>query len=516
MKKHFLIFLLLIGFCNFSYCQFLNKKFYLFDSLVRKNMTDEDMQLLDSVLTLYHAANSDTLKMEQLDFLAEELRNENSLLYNQLMLSMAEEGGNNRAWLKYKAAAYNNIGFNANQKSEPVAALAAFKKSLDVYTLIGDKDGIAVTLSNMGTIYEALGNIGMAIEDYAKALKIQEQNGNQKSVAILLNNIGLLYKNRGEYKLALEYYNNSLALRKKTGDKKGEANLLNNIGALVHKNGNRRLAIDYYTQSLKLRRDLGDKYGVAQSLNNLADLFQEDGDFKKAEEYFFESLKLRTDVKDKRGMANSCSNLGALYLIQNNISKAFRYSQQSLIYSKEVGFPDQIEISSKRLYDIYKRKKQFKEAMEMLELSVKMKDSLNNEQTRKAGIKQQLKYEYEKRSAADSVKNAELQKVKDAQLSAQTASLKQERFQRYSLVVGLLIVLGGLGFVINRFRITRKQKKIIEQQKIRVDEAFEKLHEKNKEVLDSIYYAKRIQQALLTSERYIERNLKLLASKKKS
>ncbi|MBC7865773.1 MAG: hypothetical protein IAF38_22560, partial [Bacteroidia bacterium] len=64
-----------------------------------------------------------------------------------------------------------------------------------------------------------------------------------------------------------------------------------------------------------------------------------------------------------------------------------------------------------------------------------------------------------------------------------------------------------------RFRVTNKQKKIIEEQKIVVDDAFEKLHEKNKEVMDSIYYARRIQRALITNEKYIERALKILNGK---
>ena len=38
------------------------------------------------------------------------------------------------------------------------------------------------------------------------------------------------------------------------------------------------------------------------------------------------------------------------------------------------------------------------------------------------------------------------------------------------------------------------------------------LDEKNKEVLDSIHYAKRIQTALLTSEKYIDRKLNQLNS----
>jgi hypothetical protein len=75
---------------------------------------------------------------------------------------------------------------------------------------------------------------------------------------------------------------------------------------------------------------------------------------------------------------------------------------------------------------------------------------------------------------------------------------------------GLLLVIGFSVFVFNRFKITQKQKKIIEEQKVMVDKAYESLHEKNKEVMDSIHYAHRIQRALITSEKYIEKQLNRL------
>ncbi len=93
---------------------------------------------------------------------------------------------------------------------------------------------------------------------------------------------------------------------------------------------------------------------------------------------------------------------------------------------------------------------------------------------------------------------------------AQSAKLKQEKTQFWFLVGGLLFTAAGLVIVINRFRLTQKQKMIIEHQKKEVDEAYDRLAEKNKEVLDSIYYARRIQRALITSERYISRNLYVL------
>ena len=138
--------------------------------------------------------------------------------------------------------------------------------------------------------------------------------------------------------------------------------------------------------------------------------------------------------------------------------------------------------------------------------------TINNSVTKKASIKKQFQYDYEKKAAADSVKHTEEQKVKNALLTAQNAQLKQEKTQRLALYGGLVLVIAFLGFVFNRFRVTQKQKIIIEQQKVLVDQAFFHLEEKNKEVMDSIHYAKRIQTALLTSEKYIERKLNELNS----
>jgi len=98
-------------------------------------------------------------------------------------------------------------------------------------------------------------------------------------------------------------------------------------------------------------------------------------------------------------------------------------------------------------------------------------------------------------------------------LQAQAASLKQEKTQRYALYGGLLLVIGFSVFVFNRFKVTQKQKKVIEDQKVLVDKAYEQLHEKNKEVMDSITYARRIQRALITPEVYIEKTLNRLVKK---
>jgi hypothetical protein len=80
------------------------------------------------------------------------------------------------------------------------------------------------------------------------------------------------------------------------------------------------------------------------------------------------------------------------------------------------------------------------------------------------------------------------------------ARIQQEKTQQMALYVVIGLVLIFSVFMYNRFRLTNKQKRIIELQKTIVEE-------KQKEVLDSIRYAKRIQNALLPRESYIQKTI---------
>jgi len=60
--------------------------------------------------------------------------------------------------------------------------------------------------------------------------------------------------------------------------------------------------------------------------------------------------------------------------------------------------------------------------------------------------------------------------------------------------------------IFRSLQINRRDKKLISEQK-------ENLELKNKEVLDSIHYAKRIQTTLLPNEKYVEKTIGRLRTK---
>ena len=70
-----------------------------------------------------------------------------------------------------------------------------------------------------------------------------------------------------------------------------------------------------------------------------------------------------------------------------------------------------------------------------------------------------------------------------------------------------MLVLLFAFFIFRSLNVTRKQKSVIEQQKQEVELQKELVEERQKEVMDSIRYAKRIQMALLPSEKYFDKNL---------
>ena len=239
-------------------------------------------------------------------------------------------------------------------------------------------------------------------------------------------------------------------------------------------------------------------------------IYYNQGDIPKALEYYRQCLKIAQENKDKEGEMYSSNYISNALSSKGNLTEALGYAKHGLQLAKEIGYPEAMRNAASSLKFIYEKQNNFKDALTMYELNIQMQDSINNQETKKASIKKQFQYEYEKKAAKDSVLNEEEQKIKDALLATQKAQLDQEKTKRYALYGGIFLILVFTFFVLNRFRVTQRQKVIIEKQKVRVDKAYEHLHEKNKEVMDSINYASRIQRALLPSQSYISNQFKRL------
>lgn len=422
--------------------------------------------------------------------------NDSVLNYYTSSLDNFKKAGN----LKSAALLCNMICEHYYQKNNTLKAIEYSLKELQIREKIGSKKEISETLHNISTIYHNQGDVSRALEYSHRALKIREEMGDKKGISKSLNNLAIMYFNQGDTDKALEYHMKSLKLREELSDKQGVHQSLNNIGVLYNKLGYIDKALYYYQKALKIREELDDQLGIAESMHNIGVILKKQGNIDGALNLFKKSLKIRKEMQDSWGISGSLNNLAKTYFTlgitqknsarkKRNYSLALAYGDSCFAAAKELGYPEHLRNAEEILSQIDSANGNFKGAFTHYKNFIIYRDSIVNEQTRKAGIKNQLKYEFDKKEAI----------LKEQQEKERAISLEKSRFQQIvilSVAIGLFLVIAFAVYIFRSLNITRKQKIVIE--------------EKQKEILDSIHYAQRIQRSLLPNESYIHKKINYL------
>ena len=161
-------------------------------------------------------------------------------------------------------------------------ALRDLLEANDLFTALGHTAGSAQVNDTLGTAYAALGQIDQALSAYARSLADKTVIGDRQGVAITLGNLGRLSFQSGRYADALHYFQNDVALTQELGDVRGEAKLLNDIGRVHAAEGRIDLALDKLARGLDLARAHG-LVGIAFfCLKDRADALVTAGDVKGA------------------------------------------------------------------------------------------------------------------------------------------------------------------------------------------------------------------------------------------
>ncbi len=400
-----------------------------------------------------------------------------------LLLQLVESISDDDVWPKY-----NEQMLQISEKIVQSKNVAIRRKG---------KKGLADAYNNIGFMYNNQGDIPNALDFFGKSLRMQEELGDKEGIAELMSNIGVIYYFQNELPKALDYYLKSLKLREALGDKNAIANSLNNIGNLFYTQNNMQRALYYSTRSLKLQQEIGDKEGMSYSLNNLGGIYFSKGDIDKALDYYLQSKTTREEIGDQQGISASMHNIATVYLKrasendkQKNLALALAYTDSSLALAKKLGFPASIRNAERLLSKIDSAKGNYAAAWEHYKQYVFYKDSINNEANHQASIKSQLKYVFEKKEAI----------IKEQQDKERAIGREKHRIQQiiiWCVVGGLILVLVFSFFIFRSLTQNRKANKIISSQKKLVEDKNHIIEEKQKEIIDSINYAKRIQYSLL-------------------
>ncbi len=381
------------------------------------------------------------------------------------------------------ALGYMNIGFVYKSQAEYTQALHFFNEGIKLFKLIGDVYSLSDAYNSIGSIYLAQGNYAGALKTHLMALKIAEGVADKSAIASSYERIGDFYVAQGNNTEALKNYLASLKLRKETGEQGGIAMAYDNIGALYLKMGQAELALENQLTALKIQIEINEQPALVSTYTHLGSIYEMLGNYSEALKNHTASLKIAHEQENKQGIAQAGINMGKIYLKLKKYREAQNYYTKSLLLTKEIGNKELTRDTYQALAELYKAKGDYAKAYEYFKLRIVYRDSLINEDNTKKTVQLQMQYDFDKKTAADSLRNVEQKRLKDTEIALRTADLQRSRMQFWFVVVGLFIVAVALVLVVNRFRITSQQKKIIEQQ--------------NEQIVESINYSKQIQDALL-------------------
>lgn len=399
----------------------------------------------------------------------------------------------NHAWslankVDYKkgiAEAYLRTGNVVDLQGDHLKALENYFKAQKLYEEIGYKTGIGKAFANIGIVYQLLGDYPKALEYHLKGLKIGEELNFKLLIANTCGNIGITYYNQKDFENSLKYNFKALHMAEEMGDKIGIARNITNIGIVYSDQKNYSQALEYDFKALKMAEESGYKQAIATLLGNIGTVYDSQGDFPKALDHHSKELKIMQEMGDKTGTALALGNIGALYLKHHDLKIAEEYLQKALSLSIDIHDLAGQQQWHQGLSDLYKIENEWKKSMEHYRQSVLARDSLFNEGNTKKTVQAQMNYEFDKKQAAEKLE----QEKRDA-----IAKEEKRRQQLFLWLVGAVAAaIAAIALIIFRsWRITRKQKLVIEDQKLIVEQ-------KNKHITDSINYAKRIQDAILPS-----------------
>jgi CHAT domain-containing protein/tetratricopeptide (TPR) repeat protein len=253
----------------------------------------------------------------------------------------------------------NLAGMEAYQGGNYAAANKAWGEALDVARRLYPKaeypeghQNLATSLNNLGSLYQAQGELGTAEPLFKDALEMRKRlfKGDHPAVADSLNNLGFLYQAQGRLGAAERHYKDALEMRKRLfkGDHPAVAVSLNNLGLLYQAQGRLGAAEPLYKDSLEMRKRLfkGDHPDLARGLSNLGFLYQAQGKLGAAEPLFKDALEMRKRLfkGDHPAVAVSLNNLGFVYQAQERLGDAETLFKDALTMRKRLFKGDHPEL----------------------------------------------------------------------------------------------------------------------------------------------------------------------------
>ena len=316
-----------------------------------------------------------------------------------------------------------------------------------------------------------------------KYLNLTEQEKDKNIKYLIYINYGNLLEKEGKFQESSKYYHLIKGYYLSIGDSAKYAISLNCLSFLLQTTNHIDSAYIYQIRALEIFKSKKTYGSYANSVLGMAELHLKKNELALAKSNAFKALNIYTSKTQlKYGIGNCWDDIGSIYNATNQADSAIISYQIALKYFNELNFHLQKSLCFKGLAKAYLIKKNYEQAYKYQVLFKDYSDSASFNKLKVKLLEMEIKHDITKREGELNTKKIEL--------------AAQNKQKNYLLgIVGVVIIL----LIISYYAYNQKKKdnKFITEQKKLVDH-------KQKEILDSINYAKRIQFTLLANQKLLD------------
>jgi len=419
-----------------------------------------------------------------------------------------------------------NVYKNAESRPKSVSSLLAFTfefKNVNVdsaqkWIRVAYEEAIAIkneilqaeAALQFAFCEEYKSNFRAALKYNLLAANLFTKNKHKAGLAKCYTSMGVIYWYQGMYNQAQDYFYKNIRLSNELGDEEGMAASYGNLAIIFDELGRLDSSLHYYKKALAVYLKDNNLPQLASCYDNMSLIFLQKQDFKSALDFHSKGYEIRKNIADTMGIMASMENLGTIYIKQNNPDKAIEVSNQVLGIARRFQAKEDVKYALFNLRDAYEMKGDIKSAYQIQKQLIGLKDSIRNIENMNHIAELEARFKNKEQEA-------ELGEIKLQQkLKEQENEISNRK--KNSLII--ILVISGVSFLLvstlifKRFKDKQKvaeelEKKntAIQSQKLIIDKAYAELAEFNKNITDSIRYAKRIQQAIFPTKDKMERCL---------
>jgi serine phosphatase RsbU (regulator of sigma subunit) len=362
-----------------------------------------------------------------------------------------------------------------------------------------------------------IGNSDKAIQHLLNFTLIAEKETNDSLLALTYQRLGTTYKSIGNPDLSIKYLERGISLFEKIENEVGVMNCYMTLGNAYKASSKNDTAIFYYQKSIQLAEKLGDKKTIAGNYNNWGSAFRNQERYEESLAFFFKAVKINKEMGNETWLSYNYNNIASTYENLNKTDLAIKYANMSLEIKDRLGDESSKISTYKTLSNLYYKIGNYKKAIDYLRLENNLSKQFVSMEKSELAAELEAKFQSERKEALINqlVAEQDLQNLTIESQKKDLAFQDELRKKEKNLIYALAFVLLSMIIIIlilwrtgnerkkHTNELTIKNEKI-EQANVSIRQVQENLVQKNKEITDSINYAKRIQAAILPSKRRME------------